>query len=245
MTDDLVSWSSVLSQVSLGTPPLISLLTISDKKHRSGSDWQRQSSIVGAWNNLFENVVISLSQGCRISLCGKRDDPLQTSCARQKVWHIAPLIYLLPPCLHLMFYLDAHFALYLTIIAATNARESISLKRHQLVQKQNGQQKQKTTTAAGYSTKVRTAFSRRRRRMKRRRRKKLHVQGKKQNMGTELLQTSSHNNQTVVSPTDRSTDRPDRTTNGWLAGWLDQPTDRTNEQTNERTTRTNDPKQSD
>ena len=50
VTDDLVSWSSVLSQVSLGTPPLISLLTISDQKHRSGSDWQRQSSIVGDWN---------------------------------------------------------------------------------------------------------------------------------------------------------------------------------------------------
>ena len=46
-----------------------------------------------------------------------------------------------------MFYLDAHFALYLTIIAATNARESISLKRHQLVQKQNGQQKQKNNNS--------------------------------------------------------------------------------------------------
>ena len=110
MTDDLVSWSSVLSQVSLGTPPLISLLTISDKKHRSGSDWQRQSSIVGAWNNLFKNVVISPSQGCRISLCGKQDDPLQTSCARQKVWHIAPLIYyLFSPCLHLMFLFGCTF----------------------------------------------------------------------------------------------------------------------------------------
>ena len=72
VTDDLVSWSSVLSQVSLGTPPLISLLTISDKKHRSGSDWQRQSSIVGAWNNLFK-MLWSLRVKAAVSLCAANE----------------------------------------------------------------------------------------------------------------------------------------------------------------------------